>query len=91
MIFDYQSQHNFNGPIPDRFTNVPFKSMSLYNKNHASHCSTGSYRVIKLVRDRLALRSWGFTFFRHEFGGACSVNSLEPYSPEIEAVSSHQT
>ena len=85
---DYQSQHNLNGPSPDRFTDFPFKSMSLYNKTHVSPCSTGSYRVIKLVRDRLALRPWGFTFFRHEFGGACLVNSLEPFSPAIGAVSS---
>jgi len=83
---DYQSQHNLNGLSPDRFTNIPFKSMSLYNKTHVSPCSTGSYRVIKLVRDRLAPRPWGFTFSSHEFGGACLVNSLEPFSPATGAV-----
>ena len=78
--------HYAQGSNPDRFTMSPFKSSSSpYYNTHVP--PEMGYRVLQLVRDRTALRQWGFTFCRHDFGGACLVHDIEPCSPADAAVS----
>ena len=83
---DYQSKYETYGPNPERFAMDPFESKSMtYHKSHKSQ-ENGGFHVLKLSRDRLALRSWGFTFCYHDFGGACLVKSVEPLSPANAAL-----
>eukprot|EP00986_Skeletonema_menzelii_P006967 scaffold2632_cov124-Skeletonema_menzelii.AAC.15 len=69
-----------NGNIPKRFVANPLKEGSPYNDTHRSPARKG-YSVLRLTRDRMGLRPWGFTVRLHEFGGACLVDSIEPLSP----------
>lgn len=74
------------GTMPQRFILNPFDSeSSQYFQTHRS--PQEGYRVLQLERDALALRSWGFEFAYHDFGGACLVTEVEPFSPADAAVS----
>ena len=73
------------GPKPQRFILNPFdRESSKYFQTHRS--PREGYRVLQLERDALALRSWGFEFAYHDFGGACLVTEVEPFSPADAAV-----
>jgi hypothetical protein len=76
-----------NGSIPKRFVANPLEEGSPYHETHRSP-ARGGYSVLRLTRDRMGLRPWGFTVRLHEFGGACLVDSIEPLSPAEAAVSS---
>ena len=83
---DYTSAFEVYGSNPKRFVMSPFDTeSSLYHKTHFSQ-EEGGFRVLQLTRDRLALRSWGFRFCCHDFGGACLVTEVEPMSPADSAV-----
>ena len=75
-----------NGGMPKRFVANPLEEGSPYHATHRSP-ERGGYSVLRLMRDRLCLRPWGFTVRLHEFGGACLVDSIEPLSPAVVAVS----
>ena len=77
-----------NGSIPKRFVANPLEEGSPYHETHRSP-ARGGYSVLRLTRDRMGLRPWGFTVRLHEFGGACLVDSIEPLSPAEAAVSSN--
>ncbi len=82
----YSTAFKVQGSNPARFTTDPFQCNNLhYNKTHKT--PQEGYRVLQLRRDNLALRSWGFTFCHHEFGGACLVTEVEVLSPAEAAVS----
>ncbi len=81
----YQLAYETQGSNPKRFISDPFgHRKSQYFKTHKS--PNDGYRVLKLTRDKLALRSWGFEFSYHDFGGACLVTEVEPFSPAEAAV-----
>lgn len=83
---DYESALEIYGPNPKRFVADPFETKSMtYSRTHVSQ-EDGGFRVLQLSRDRLALRSWGFNFCCHDFGGACLVTDVEPMSPADAAV-----
>ena len=83
---DYTSAFEVYGSNPKRFVMSPFDTeSSLYHKTHFSQKECG-FRVLQLTRDRVALRSWGFRFCCHDFGGACLVTEVEPMSPAESAV-----
>eukprot|EP00984_Skeletonema_dohrnii_P013522 scaffold5596_cov132-Skeletonema_dohrnii-CCMP3373.AAC.2 len=69
-----------NGSIPKRFVANPLEEGSPYHDTHRSPARKG-YSVLRLTRDRMGLRPWGFTVRLHEFGGACLVDNIEPLSP----------
>ncbi|KAL7464470.1 hypothetical protein ACHAXS_004805 [Conticribra weissflogii] len=75
-----------NCELPQRFLANPLEKDSCYLSTHRYH-SRGGYSVLSLKRDRMAMKPWGFTVRRHEFGGACLVQSVEPLSPAAGAVS----
>jgi len=75
-----------NRSMPKRFVANPFEEGSPYHDTHTSP-TRGGYSVLRLTRDRMSLRPWGFTVRLHEFGGACLVDSIEPSSPAESAVS----
>jgi len=75
-----------NRSIPKRFVAFPLEEGSPYHATHRSP-ERGGYSVLRLTRDRMGLRPWGFTVRLHEFGGACLVDSIEPLSPAEAAVS----
>ena len=75
-----------NGSIPKRFVANPLEDGSPYHDTHRSPARKG-YSVLRLTRDRMGLRPWGFTVRLHEFGGACLVDNIEPLSPAEAAVS----
>ena len=75
-----------DGAIPKRFVANPFEESSPYLETHRSP-DRGGYSVLRLTRDRVGLRPWGFTVRLHEFGGACLVQDVEPMSPAEAAVS----
>ena len=82
----YQSAFDVQGSNPARFITDPFQCNSLgYSKTHKN--PQEGYRVLQLRRDKLALRSWGFMFSYHDFGGACLVTEVEALSPAEAAVS----
>ena len=82
---DYTCAFEIYGSNPKRFTMYPFKD-DAYQETHVSR-NGGGLSVIQLTRDRLALRSFGFRFCYHDFGGACLVTEVEPMSPADSAVS----
>jgi hypothetical protein len=69
----------------ERFELDPLSSAGRYRKTHSA--PEDGYQAIVLSRDPLALRPWGFSCQRHEFGGACLVSSVDPLSPADAAVS----
>jgi len=71
--------------MPKRFVANPFEEGSPYHDTHKSP-SRGGYSVLRLMRDRMSLRPWGFTVRLHEFGGACLVDGIEPSSPAESAM-----
>lgn len=82
---DYACAFEIYGSNPKRFTMYPFRG-DCYQQTHVSQ-KEGGLSVIQLTRDRLALRSWGFRFCFHDFGGACLITEVEPMSPADSAVS----
>jgi len=68
----------------DRFTVSPFGSDSDYDNTHRT--PSEGFDVILLTRDPNAEHPWGFTYRRHEFGGACLVASVDALSPAASAV-----
>ena len=66
------------------FVNDPFAKNSTYHQSHVS--PEAGCKVLQLTRDPSALRSWGFSFKHHEFGGACIISNVEPLSPAGSAV-----
>jgi len=83
---DYTCAFEIYGSNPKRFTMYPFRG-DCYQQTHLSARKEGGLSVIQLTRDRLALRSFGFRFCYHDFGGACLVTEVEPMSPADSAVS----
>jgi hypothetical protein len=69
----------------DRYELDPFATFDRYRMTH--NAPEEGYQAIVLRRDPLATRPWGFSCQRHEFGGACLVNSVDPLSPAEAAVS----
>jgi len=94
---DYERHFRLYGPVngEDRFVMHPFNHdfewrYSLnpvcdYSKTHV-HPFYGGTHTIRLVRDRMGKRTWGFTVERHDFGGACLVSGVESLSPAEAAV-----
>uniref|UniRef100_A0A7S3VBC4 PDZ domain-containing protein n=1 Tax=Chaetoceros debilis TaxID=122233 RepID=A0A7S3VBC4_9STRA len=77
---DYKQAFEINGGSrPKRFVCDPFSSSLSYQKSHVT--PKEGLRVLELSRDRLALRSWGFSFCHHDFGGACLVTCIDKLSP----------
>lgn len=68
-----------------RFEMHPFSGGSRYQNTH--HSPEEGFQAIVLQRDTLENSSWGFTVCRHDFGGACLVSSVVPFSPADTAVS----
>jgi hypothetical protein len=68
----------------ERFVVSPFHSQSDYFTTH--RMPSDGFEVLQLTRDPLAKLPWGFTYRRHEFGGACLVSSVDPLSPAASAV-----
>ncbi|KAL7554506.1 hypothetical protein ACHAWF_017963 [Thalassiosira exigua] len=68
-----------DGGIPQRFAANPLEDGSPYHATHRSP-ARGGYSVLRMTRDPMGLRPWGFTTRLHEFGGACLVDSVEPMS-----------
>jgi len=66
-----------------RFNSNPFVEGSPYVQTH--HLPSMGIRVLKLTRDVIAMRPWGLTVKRHEFGGACLVSVVDPISPAAAA------
>lgn len=81
----YDLAFTYRKSSPHRFVSNPFEYGSEYFQTHIS--PQERCRVLQLTRDRLALRSWGFEFCYHDFGGACLVTNIEPLSPAEAAVS----
>jgi hypothetical protein len=71
--------------LDERYEIDPFMSCRQYAKTHST--PEEGYQAIVLRRDMLGRRPWGFTCSRHEFGGACLVDSVEPLSPADGGVS----
>lgn len=69
----------------ERFTVSPFGLDYDYGNSHRT--PSEGFDVILLTRDPNAQHPWGFTYRRHEFGGACLVSSVDPLSPAASAVS----
>lgn len=67
-----------------RFVMSPFHSQSDYLITHRT--PSEGFEVLQLTRDPMAKLPWGFTYRRHEFGGACLVSSVDPLSPAASAV-----
>ncbi len=82
----HQETNNGCMSVPKRFVSNPLEEGSPYHATHRSP-ARGGYSVLRLARDKMALRPWGFTVRLHEFGGACLVDSIEPLSPAEAAVS----
>ncbi|KAL7539465.1 hypothetical protein ACHAXR_010606 [Thalassiosira sp. AJA248-18] len=74
------------GGIPKRFVANPFEEGSPYHATHKSPARGDGYCVLRLRRDRVGLRPWGFTVRLHEFGCACLVDGIEPLSPAEAAM-----
>ncbi|CAB9507034.1 expressed unknown protein [Seminavis robusta] len=68
----------------ERFVSEPFSADTNYHKTHRT--PEEGYQYIRLQRDDRAQRSWGFTVRRHDFGGACLVERVDPMSPAESAV-----
>lgn len=82
---DYQKAQTIHGRMAKRFTMNPFESeASPYYQSHTP--PSDGHSVVVLMRDRLSLRSWGFSFCLHENGGACLIDDIEPMSPAQSAV-----
>jgi hypothetical protein len=75
------------GLAAPRFNSNPFIEGSPYVLTH--HLPSMGIRVLKLTRDVIAMRPWGLTVKRHEFGGACLVSAVDPISPAAGAVSGY--
>lgn len=71
----------YSGP---RFSVSPFASDFDYGNTHKT--PSEGFDVILLTRDPNAQHPWGFTYRRHEFGGACLIVSTDPLSPAASAV-----
>jgi hypothetical protein len=67
------------------YSRNPFSSSSDYRTTH--HTPDEGFHFIRLQRDPMAMRSWGFSVRRHENGGACLVESVDLMSPAESAVS----
>lgn len=68
-----------------RYEAAPFSSSTRYCRTHRT--PQEGFHALVLRRDPLADRPWGFECCRHEFGGACLVETVEPLSPAASAVS----
>ena len=75
--------------LADRYEIDPFRSYPRYLRTHSS--PEGGYQALLLRRDLFAKRPWGFSCDRHEFGGACLVNNVDPHSPAEACVSSSRS
>ena len=62
----------------ERFTPLPF-SHHRYRLTHFT--PEEKLDCIVLTRDPSCSHSWGFSIYRHEFGGACLVKYVDTYSP----------
>jgi hypothetical protein len=68
------------------YSRNPFSaSSSDYETTH--HTPEEGFHFVRLQRDPMAMRSWGFSVRRHENGGACLVKSVDLMSPAENAVS----
>ena len=82
--FDYKVAYESIRNASKRFVHDPFANNSSYYQSHIA--PENGYQVLQLTRDSLALRSWGFSFKYHDFGGACFISKVEPSSPAGSAV-----
>ena len=73
--------------LDERYEMYPFMTCRQYRNTHYS--PEDGYQAIVLRRDMLGRRPWGLTCVRHEFGGACLVDSVEPLSPADAGVRRH--
>ena len=78
-----ETEEEMSMETTERFVVNPFCSNSPYLNTHY----TGTYHVLRFIRDPFALLPWGFEASLHEFGGACIVTDVMPCSPAEVAVS----
>lgn len=78
-----ETEEEMSMKTTERFVMNPFCSNSPYLNTHY----TGTYHVLRFIRDPFALLPWGFEASLHEFGGACIVTDVMPCSPAEVAVS----
>ena len=71
-------------PSSRRFVSCPFSKSSRYLKTHRT--PDEGLQALTLTRDVMCNRPWGFTTYRHEFGGACLVARVDPSGPASAAV-----
>jgi hypothetical protein len=71
--------------LSERFVHDPFSIHPRYSKSHTTP-EEGSHALV-LHRTALCNAPWGFSVYRHEFGGACLVEDVTPMSPAALAVS----
>ena len=67
---------DFPPTLTERFVISPL-SIPLYQQVYKH----GQYKVLRLIRDRLTLRPWGFEVKRCDKNGACIVAFVAPCSP----------
>ena len=68
-----------------RFASHPFSGESRYCRTH--HTPLQGFHALRLSRDIMCQKPWGFTTYRHDFGGACLVGDVDPAGPARTAVS----
>ena len=68
-----------------RFEIDPFTETPAYSSTH--YTPKEGFHYLELTRDIPTSLPWGFTVKRHEFGGACLVESVQSLSPASSAVS----
>eukprot|EP00977_Amphora_coffeiformis_P027267 scaffold34597_cov177-Amphora_coffeaeformis.AAC.35 len=70
--------------LSERFEYDPFSTYSRYGKSHTPP-EEGLHTLV-LRRDIVCKTPWGFSVYRHDFGGACLVQDVVPGSPADTAV-----
>ncbi len=70
-------------PSP-RYCLYPFNPNSNYRTTHFT--PEEGYSVLYLSRDPLGVNPWGFGVTRDEFGHACLVDHIQPFTPATGAV-----
>jgi hypothetical protein len=71
-----------------RYTVDPFESSIRYKTTHRT--VDEGFQPLVVRRDPMGQIPWGFVCGRHEFGGACIVQSVDPHSPADSSVSQRQ-
>jgi len=78
------SRYHYPQPHSPRFVLHPFAPQSTYWDTH--QCPQEGLTVVRLRRDALGRRPWGWDWVRDEFGHACLVSAVDVASPASVAV-----